>query len=217
MLGMSDLIVNEIFLSIQGEGTRAGRPCSFVRLAGCNLRCNWCDTTYSYEEGSAMSVEAVLARISELGCPMVEVTGGEPLLQPATPPLLASLCDAGYQVLLETNGSTDLRLADRRVVRIMDVKCPSSGEDGRNRWENIDELTPNDEVKFVIADRRDFDYAAEVVGRYRLCDKCPAIFSPVLSGLAPADLAAWILESKLDVHLGLQLHKFIWPDKDRGV
>jgi 7-carboxy-7-deazaguanine synthase len=211
------LKVNEIFLSLQGEGTRAGLPCSFVRLAGCNLRCKWCDTAYAWTDGQEMSVENVLHRLEELACPRVEVTGGEPMIQPLTVELLRQLVEGGYETLLETNGSLDLAPVDGRVVKIVDFKCPSSGQAESFLRSNIDLLTPRDEVKFVLADSEDFDFAVDVIRRHDLCRRCTVILSPVQGRLAPANLAAWILAEKLDVRLGLQLHKIIWPDKDRGV
>ena len=214
---MSQLMVNEIFRSLQGEGTRAGLPCTFVRLAGCNLRCAWCDTTYAYDEGTAMELRQVLARVAELGCRRVEVTGGEPLIQAATPELLRALCDGGYETLLETNGSCDIGDVDPRVVRIVDIKCPSSGESGKMHRPNLARLAPGDELKFVLAGRADFDFAREVLERHKLIGRCAVIFSPVAGQLAPATLAAWILEGRLDVRLGLQLHKILWPQIDRGV
>ncbi|MFB3892877.1 MAG: radical SAM protein [Phycisphaerae bacterium] len=209
--------VNEILLSIQGEGTRAGRPCVLVRLTGCNLRCEWCDTAYAWDEGTDMSIDAVLWRVAELGCKLVEVTGGEPLTQPAALDLLARLCEEGYETLLETNGSLDIAQVDKRVVRIVDFKCPSSGQQEANRWANVAALTKRDEVKFVLAGRGDYEFARAAVAEHKLCDKCPVIFSPVLSRLAPATLAGWILEDHLPVRLGLQLHRIIWPGKERGV
>ena len=225
------LKVNEIFMSIQGEGTRAGLPCVFVRLSGCNLRCSWCDTPYAWEEGEFFSIEEILRRVEGLKCPLVEVTGGEPLHQAATADLLRELCDAGHEVLLETNGSLDIGSVDSRVVRIVDVKCPSSGQHQVNRWENMGLLTGRDEMKFVIADRTDYEFARGVVGRFALASKCPVLFCPVGGGgaqrigpqqgclprLAPAALAEWILGDKLNVRLGLQLHKILWPGRDRGV
>ena len=211
------LTVNEIFLSIQGEGTRAGRRCAFVRLTGCNLRCSWCDTRYAWSEGKEMSLDAVLEQVVKLACPLVEVTGGEPLAQASTPALLERLCESGYETLLETNGSLDISAVDARVVRIVDFKCPSSGRQDANRWPNADLLTPRDEVKFVLADRRDYDFARDAIQRHGLAKRCEVIFSPVLDRLPPAKLAQWIIADRLPVRLGLQLHKFIWPDKDRGV
>ena len=213
---MSELIVNEIFLSIQGEGSRAGLPCVLVRLTGCNLRCDWCDTSYAWSEGSLLSVDDVLGRVAGLRCRRVEVTGGEPLAQGATLELLKRLCDAGYQTLLETNGSLDISPVDPRVIRIVDFKCPASGRADSNRWENVEALRAGDEVKFVLADQADFDFAASAVERYNLTSRCAVIFSPVAGRLALADLATWILASGLDVRLGVQLHKIIWKNKERG-
>ena len=188
-----------------------------VRLTGCNLRCRWCDTPYAREGGEPMSLDDVLIGVAGLDCRLVEVTGGEPLVQPATPALLTALCDAGYETLLETNGALDIAGVDRRVARIVDFKCPSSGEDRRNRWENAAHLTGDDEVKFVLADRADYDFACGAVERHRLVDRCPVIFSPVFGRLGAATLAGWILEASLEVRLGLQLHKIIWPGANRGV
>jgi 7-carboxy-7-deazaguanine synthase len=211
------ILVNEIFRSIQGEGTRAGRPCSFVRLAGCNLRCSWCDTRYAWDKYVEMSQADVLNRLANLKCPMVEVTGGEPLAQEASAGLLQALCQVGYEVLMETNGTLDISVVDSRVARIVDIKCPSSGEHGKMRWENIPLLRQADEVKFVIAERGDYDYACKVIADYNLPRRCAVILSPVLGVLKPADLSAWMLYDVLDARLGLQLHKFIWPSQDRGV
>lgn len=210
------LYVTEIFRSIQGESTHAGRPCTFVRLSGCNLRCLWCDTAYSWEPGAPMSVEDVLAEVDRQGCPLVEITGGEPLAQAETPELARRLVEAGYEVLVETNGSLPIDALDRRVSAIVDVKCPSSGMAGQMDRGNFERLRAKDELKFVIADRQDFDYAAGVVRRI-LPQTRPILFSPVLSMLEPAELAAWILEERLPVRLGLQLHKFIWDPDKRGV
>ncbi|MCE5325995.1 MAG: radical SAM protein [Planctomycetaceae bacterium] len=214
---MSTLIVNEIFRSIQGEGTRAGRPCVLVRLTGCNLACDWCDTLYAWNEGTPMNIAAVLDAVAALGGPLVEVTGGEPLMQPATPDLLTALCDAGYETLLETNGSLDIAALDGRVVRIVDFKCPSSGQSASNRWDNVQSLRRSDEVKFVIADRADYEMAREAAVDHNLPHRCTVIFSPVNARLSGADLAGWILQDKLDVRLGLQLHKILWPSATRGV
>ncbi len=211
------LEVSEIFLSVQGECSRAGRPCAFVRLTGCNLRCTWCDTKYAYEGGSQMSVDEVLARLDELDCPLVEVTGGEPLAQGNTLELLHRCCDAGYETLLETNGSLDITHVDERVIRIVDFKCPGSGADSKNLWANADALRPHDEVKFVLIDRADYEYAREEVERHRLCEKCTVNFSPVTDQLEPAMLTGWILKDKLDVRVSLQLHRIIWGERDRGV
>jgi 7-carboxy-7-deazaguanine synthase len=204
------LKVNEIFYSLQGESTRAGRPCVLVRLTGCHLRCVWCDTEYAFHAGEWLSRAEVLARVATFGCPLVELTGGEPLLQPGALPLLADLCDAGYEVLLETSGAVDIAEVDPRVRRIVDVKCPGSGEVERNLWRNLDELRPTDELKLVLADEADYRWARDLVLERCLHERCPVHFSPVAGTLAPADLAAWILRDRLPVRLQLQLHKLLW-------
>ena len=200
---------HEIFLSLQGEGTRAGLPCAFVRLAGCNLRCRWCDTVRAWDSGQDMALDDVLRAVTDLGCSRVEVTGGEPMLQPLVPELLKRLCDAGFETLLETNGSLDLSRVDGRVVKIVDVKCPSSGEADSFLAANLAHLSPRDEVKFVLADRADFDYARDQLARHAELSQGAVIFSPILDHLPPADLATWILDAHLDVRLGVQLHKII--------
>ena len=213
------LKVNEIFFSIQGESSHAGRPCAFIRLAGCNLRCSYCDTRYAYEEGSWQEMNDIEQEIRPFGCSLVEVTGGEPLLQAETPELVRRLLDNGYTVLLETNGSLDIGAIDERCCRIVDMKCPSSGEADKNRIENLAILTPNDEVKFVIGDRGDFDYARNLLAE-RLSgrrDLKPPLFSTVFDRLAPERLARWILEEHLDVRLQIQLHKVIWGPEKHGV
>lgn len=214
---MSDeLLVSEIFRSIQGEGLRAGRPCVLVRLAGCDVGCAWCDTPHARTGGEAMTIPAVLARVAELGGPLVEVTGGEPLAQPGALTLLGALCEAGYETLLETSGTVDIAPVDPRVVRIVDVKCPSSGVTETMHWANLDVLRSVDEVKFVLADRADYDFAREVIARYGLTDRCAVLLGAVADRLAPAELAEWILADRLDVRLQLQLHKLVWPGEDRG-
>jgi 7-carboxy-7-deazaguanine synthase len=211
------LRVNEIFHSIQGESTRAGLPCVLVRLTGCQMRCTWCDTTYSFHEGDWQSLDQILATVAALGCPMVELTGGEPLLQPAAPELLRRLCEAGYEVLLETGGGIDIAPVDPRVRRIVDVKCPGSGEAANNHWPNLDLLTERDEVKFVLADEADYRFACDIVRRYDLASRCPVHFSPVHGSVDLQALAGWILRDRLGVRLQLQLHKFIWHPQQRGV
>lgn len=211
------LRINEIFHSIQGEGTRAGLPCAFIRLTGCPLRCRWCDTAYAFTEGQQQTVEEVLAQVRQFGCANVEVTGGEPLAQEAVYPLLARLADEFETVLLETSGALPIDRVDLRVVRIMDIKCPGSGETERNEWANLKCLTARDEVKFVLADRADYDWAAGVVRRHALAARCPVLFTPVHSVLPPGDLVRWILADALPVRLGLQLHKLVWPAVSRGV
>lgn len=211
------LRVNEIFHSIQGESTHAGRPCVFVRLTGCNLRCVWCDTAYAFHDGSALAVDEIVARVAAYGCPLVELTGGEPLLQPEAFDLMRVLVGRGFEVLLETGGSLPIDEVPQGVLRIVDVKCPGSGECGRNRWENLDVLRSGDEVKFVIAGREDYDWAAEVVRSRRLASRAPVLFSPVEHAMPPADLARWVLDDRLPVRVQLQMHKLLWPGVPKGV
>ncbi len=214
---MTDLLINEIFHSIQGESSYMGLPCVFVRLTGCNLRCTWCDTEYAFYEGAKMSLDEIVAEVEKYGCKLVEVTGGEPLAQEEVHTLLKMLCDRGYEVLLETSGSISIERVDPRVRRIVDFKCPGSGMEKMNLWENIDYLKPTDEVKFVIGSREDFAWAVEVIQRYSLDRRCPVLMSPVFEGLQPIDLAQWILESRINVRFQLQMHKFIWEPETRGV
>jgi len=221
-LPMSDpqhLSVSEIFHSLQGEGARVGVPCVFVRLAGCTLHCNWCDTRYAaaVAVGSRMTIDEVLERVAAFECRTVEVTGGEPLLQSAVYPLMTRLLERFDTVLLETSGSVSIADVDPQVVRIVDIKCPGSGEADRNHWLNIDLLTPRDEVKFVLQDRADYEWAKEIVARHDLTGRCQVIFAPVYERLPLRTLAEWLLADRLDVRLGLQLHKLIWPEAERGV
>ncbi|MEI8233373.1 MAG: radical SAM protein [Verrucomicrobiota bacterium] len=212
------LTVNEIFLSIQGESTWAGLPCVFVRLTACDLRCTYCDTAYAFTEGKRRPLAEVVSAALALECPLVEVTGGEPLLQPAALPLMAALCDAGRTVLLETSGAHDISRVDPRVHRIMDLKTPGSGEAGRNLWANLPHLTPRDEVKFVIGSREDYAWAREKALRFDLPRRVKAVlFSPVFGRIEPAEIAGWILEDKLGVRFQLQLHKALWDPHRRGV
>ncbi len=211
------LRVNEIFHSVQGEGTRAGVRCVFVRLTGCPLRCTWCDTAYAFTAGRWLTCDDILAQVRQFECPTVEVTGGEPLLQPAVYPLLTRLADEFETVLLETSGALSIADVDPRVARSVDVKAPGSGESERNHWPNMELLTPRDEVKFVLTGPDDYAWAGEIVRQYGLLARCPVIFAPVHGELKPVDLAAWILDDRLDVRLGLQLHKLIWPPDTRGV
>ena len=211
------LQVNEIFHSIQGESTHAGRPCVFVRLTGCNLRCVWCDTAYAFHEGQPMSVGEVVERVAAYGCDLVEITGGEPLLQADAIPLMRELRRRGHAVLVETGGSLPIDAVPRGVGRIVDIKCPGSGEDDRNRWENLDELRPGDELKFVLADRADYCWASGQIESRKLGRNCPVLLSPVHGALDPAQLARWVLEDGLPVRVQLQLHKLLWPGVDRGV
>ncbi len=211
------LRVNEIFHSIQGEGTRAGVPCVFVRLTGCHLRCTYCDSEYAFYEGGWMTLDQVVERVRSYDCPTVEITGGEPLLQPAVYPLMSRLADQFQTVMLETSGAVRIDRVDPRVVRIVDFKCPSSGESARNCWDNAGLLRARDEVKFVIGDRVDYEWSRSMVAEHRLTAVCPVLFSPVFEGLEPVELASWILEDRLNVRMQLQLHKFIWSPAARGV
>jgi 7-carboxy-7-deazaguanine synthase len=212
------LTVNEIFHSIQGESTHAGRPCVFVRLTACDLRCSWCDTPYAFHEGRRMSIDDVVNTVKGFDCPVVEITGGEPLLQKEVYPLMARLLDDGLTVMLETGGHRSIADVPPGVIRVMDVKCPGSGESHRNDWGNMEHLTPTDEVKFVIKDRTDYEFARDVVRKHALMDRVAAVlFSPVQGVLEPKQLAAWILEDRLEVRLQLQVHKYIWDPGTRGV
>lgn len=212
------LTVNEIYASIQGESTFAGQPCTFVRLTACDLRCTWCDTVYAFTEGHKASLAAIVAEVHRLGVPLVELTGGEPLLQRNVIPLMEQLLASGYTVLVETGGHVSIGNVPPGVHRIVDVKCPGSGESSRMHWPNLDLLSPRDEVKFVVADRADFEYARDVLRRYDLASRCAAVhLSPAWGRLAPADLAAWILEERLPVRLQLQQHKYIWEPTTRRV
>jgi 7-carboxy-7-deazaguanine synthase len=212
------LTINEIFHSIQGESTHSGRPCVFVRLTACDLRCSWCDTPYAFTEGRKMSLEDVLAQVDAFQCPLVEITGGEPLLQREVYPLMDRLLSEGRTVMLETGGHISIEQVPPPVIKIVDVKCPGSGESERNHWPNLDRLSPHDEVKFVIKDRTDYEYAREIVGRHELGGRVAAVlFSPVHGVLDPKTLAEWILKDKLGVRLQLQTHKYIWGGDVRGV
>jgi 7-carboxy-7-deazaguanine synthase len=204
------LRLTEVFLSLQGETSRAGLPTVFIRLAGCPLRCRWCDTTYSFQGGETVTLSALLARVAAFGVSTVCVTGGEPLAQKNCLPLLTALCDAGYSVSLETSGALDVSKVDARVSRIVDVKPPASGEDARNRWENLAQLNPHDEIKFVLADRADYEWAVKVLRERQLDRVCPVLFSPVQGELAPGQLADWIIADRLPVRMQLQLHKVLW-------
>jgi len=245
---METLVVNEIYLSLQGESTFAGLPCIFIRLTACNLRCSYCDTTYAFSEGKKTALEDVLKRVGELSTPysnpnsaslqrvpLVELTGGEPLLQPAAFPLMKSLCDAGFAVLVETSGALDIGKVDPRVRRIMDLKCPSSGEVERNRFDNIKHLKSTDEVKFVIGTAEDYEWAKQQLLTFSLAEICPILFSwvspiqehqrvPTLKSVPPGqtsitrkELVDRIVADALPVRFQLQMHKFIWPPDERGV
>ena len=212
------LTVNEIFHSIQGESTHAGRPCVFVRLTACDLRCSWCDTPYAFYEGRKMSLDEVIAAVEDYRCPLVELTGGEPLLQKDVYPLMARLLESGKTVLVETGGHVSLANIPLAVRKIMDVKCPGSGEAHRMDWSNLDRLSPIDEVKFVIRDRADYEYARDVVSTHELDRKVAAVlFSPVHGVLDPRTISEWVLADRLAVRVQLQVHKYIWDPQTRGV
>jgi len=223
------LRITETFFSIQGESTHAGLPCFFIRLAGCHLRCRYCDTEYAFKGGETRTIDDLLDETRRLPTKLVQVTGGEPLLQTRVHDLMSRLCDEGYEVLLETSGACDVSTCDPRIVRILDLKTPGSGESERNLWSNLDVLTTRDEVKFVICDRTDYEWARDVVRDRDLTSRCGVVlFSPAvaqppgdeipgLPALPPRDLVAWILDDRLTVRLQLQLHKFIWDPQTRGV
>jgi 7-carboxy-7-deazaguanine synthase len=216
-LGNAVLKVNEIFYSIQGESTQAGRPCVFVRLTYCNLRCSYCDTRYAYNEGQEMTIAEILDRVKAYECPLIEITGGEPLVQENSLLLMKTLCDQGFQVMLETGGSLEISWVDRRVKKIVDFKCPSSGETEKNRFENIQFLNLDDEVKFVVGDRGDYEWAREIIRKYALSEKSTVLISTVFGAVDLQKLVSWILQDHLQVRLQLQLHKIIWPRETRGV
>lgn len=216
-MSASRLRIHEIFHSLQGESTHAGRPCVFVRLTGCQMRCVWCDTEYAFYEGSWMDLDRILAEVERFGCRLVEVTGGEPLLQPAVHELMRRLADTGHEVLLETGGGFDISTVDPRVHRILDVKCPGSGEAANNFWPNLGELRPSDELKFVLANRADYEWALEVIAERELAERCPIHFSPVWGRLDPAELAGWMLADGVPARLTLQQHKILWGAEARGV
>ena len=210
------LRVTEIFFSIQGESSHAGRPCVFVRLTGCNLRCRWCDSEYTFTGGEKMELEDVVARVKGYGCNLVEITGGEPLAQREALDLIRRLLDDGFEVLIETSGSIDIAPVDRRAKIILDVKCPGSGEAEKNLWSNLDVLREHDEIKFVIADRADYDWARRVIEERKL-DRHTILFSPVWGELDLKPLAEWMLTDRVPARLQTQLHKHIWGGEARGV
>jgi len=212
------LTINEIFFSIQGESTRAGLPCVFVRLTACDLRCSWCDTPYAFHEGQKMSIDEVAAAVARHQCPLVEITGGEPLLQEDVYPLMERLLSEGHTVMLETGGHRPIDRVPAAVLKIIDVKCPASGEANKHDWRNLDRLAPHDEVKFVVQDRADYEYAKDVIARYDLANRAAAILmSPVHDVLHPRTLSEWVLTDHLSVRLQIQLHKIIWDPGTRGV
>lgn len=211
------LRVTEIFHSIQGESSSAGQPCVFIRLTGCLLRCSWCDSAYTFSGGTEVTIEEVLAKVRGYGCPLVEVTGGEPLHQPEAFVLIERLCAEGYTVLIETSGAIDISPVDRRAHVILDVKCPGSGMTTRMDWDNLARVAGKDEVKFVIKDRADYEWASAIVLKHDLLERCTVLFGPVFGELEPRRLAEWILADRLPVRLQLQLHKYVWDPDMRGV
>jgi len=212
------LVIHEIYASIQGESTFAGLRCAFVRTTGCNLRCAWCDTPQAFYGGTRMARKEVLEKALALGTPLVELTGGEPLLQPAVFPLMSELCDAGKTVLVETSGEADVSRVDPRVHKIMDLKAPGSGESEKNRWSNLDHIRASDEIKFVLASRQDYEWAREVLRERALPSRTPnLLFSTVFGKLAARDVVAWVLEDALPVRVQLQMHKYIWSPDAQGV
>jgi 7-carboxy-7-deazaguanine synthase len=213
------LRVNEIFYSIQGESSYAGRPCVFVRLTGCNLRCSYCDTRYAYDEGQYLNIDEIIAQVTSYHCRLAEITGGEPLLQKETPHLIHRLLDKSFEVLLETNGSFDISPIDERCVKIVDIKCPSSGEEKKNDLENLKRLCAKDEIKFVIGNREDYEYAKNIMSRVKKDnpEMKPPLLSPVYGLIAPKVMAEWILADHIDVRMNIQLHKIIWGAEAQGV
>ena len=209
--------VTEIFHSIQGESTYAGHPCVFIRLTGCPLRCTWCDSEYTFSGGTLMTLDEIRARVKSYGCDLVEVTGGEPLHQPTALFLIEQLCGEGYTVLVETSGAINISLVDQRARIIMDVKCPGSGMVDRMLWDNLDRISEKDELKFVIRDRADYDWASSILKQYGLSQRNTVLFAPVFGELEPRKLAEWVLADRLPVRVQLQLHKYIWDPDMRGV
>lgn len=213
----AQLRIHEIFFSIQGESLLAGKPTVFVRTAACNLRCRWCDTGYAFWKGRLMSLESILDQVASYGARYVCVTGGEPLGQKGVYELMRRLAGQGYTVSLETNGSFSIRDVPPEVIKVVDVKCPDSGESDAMDWENLALVSPTDQLKFVVASRRDFDWALGIIEKYSLSDKCPLLFSPVHGKVPPVELARWILDSRAPVTFQMQMHKVIWDPKQRGV
>lgn len=211
------LRISEVYASVQGESRWVGLPCTFVRLTGCNLRCTWCDSVFTFKGGEHRSIDAVIAEVEALGIPLVEVTGGEPLAQRQCIPLMQRLLDRGYEVLLETSGSLDISRVPAGVHVIMDLKPPGSGEVAKNRWQNLEFLQPKDEIKLVLASREDFEWARDRIREHRLSERCPVLVSPVFGSLDPRELVEWTLAERLPVRVQVQLHKVIWPPEARGV
>lgn len=209
--------INEIYKSIQGESSKAGLPCVFVRLTYCNLRCTYCDSEYAFYDGKEMSISQIIDEVKKYNCKLVEITGGEPLFQNESIDLMKQLCDEGFDVMLETSGSLSIKDIDARVKIIMDLKCPSSKMMKKNLYENVEFLKPTDEIKFVIGNREDYDWSKKIISDYRLNEKCEILFSVVFEQLKPVTLVEWILEDNLNVRYQLQMHKYIWDPKQKGV
>ncbi len=211
------LKINEIYASIQGESSHTGLPCVFIRLTGCNLRCSWCDTAYAFYEGNDLTIEETLQKVETFGLPLVEITGGEPLLQENVYPLMEALLKKGYRVMLETGGALPIDKVPERVIKILDIKCPGSGEEKKNHLENLKFLSPHDEVKFVLLDRADYEWSRDLLRKYDLAPSTQVLFSPVYDKLNLKDLSQWILKDRLAVRLQTQLHKVIWSKDAIGV
>lgn len=215
--GLSLLKVNEIYYSIQGESSKAGLPCVFVRLTYCNLRCTYCDTEYSFYDGSDKTIDEIIDEVRKYNCNLVEITGGEPLVQNESIDLMHALCEGGFDVMLETGGSLPINSIDKRVMIIMDLKCPSSKMMKKNLYENIEYIKKSDEIKFVIGSREDYDWSKEIIEKYHLIQKCSVLFSVVFGKLEPVELVNWILEDRINVRYQLQMHKVIWNPETKGV
>ena len=211
------LKISEIYYSVQGESSKAGLPCVFVRLTYCNLRCSYCDTEYAFYEGTDKSIDEIINEVKKFECKLVEITGGEPLFQKECNELMSRLCDEGFEVMIETGGSLPIKNIDKRVMIIMDLKCPSSKMEKKNLYENIDFIKPNDEIKFVIGSREDYDWSKKMIDKYKLTDKCGILFSVVFGKLEPVTLVDWILKDKLKVRYQMQMHKIIWHPETKGV
>ena len=209
--------INEIYLSVQGESTHTGLPCIFIRLTGCNLRCSWCDTAYAFHEGKNMSIDEILQKVENFGIHLVEITGGEPLMQDNVYTLMRSLIQKGYKVMLETGGSISLERVPKDVIKIMDLKCPGSGEQEKNNLDNLKLLAPHDEVKFVILDRKDYEWSRDIIKKYKINETAHILISPVFDKLELKEMVKWILEDRLPVRLQTQLHKIIWDKNTIGV
>ena len=209
--------INEIYLSVQGESTHTGLPCIFIRLTGCNLRCSWCDTAYAFHEGKNMSIDEILQKVESFGIHLVEITGGEPLMQDNVYILMNRLIEEGYKVMLETGGSISLERVPKDVIKIMDLKCPGSGEQEKNNLDNLKLLAPHDEVKFVILDKKDYEWSRDIIKKYKINETAHILLSPVFDKLELKEMVKWILEDRLPVRLQTQLHKIIWDKNTIGV